>query len=64
MNQRETATFYLAKVVEKIIPFCNYFASVKQLCNTLDSFKLNIKNLETRVQSIEAEIQILAEQYI
>ena len=59
MNQSETVKSSLAKVMEKIIPCHNYYASVEQFKNTLDSFELDIKNLEARVQSIKAEIQIL-----
>ena len=59
MNQSKTVKSSLAKVVEKIILCHNYYNSVEQLRNTLDSFELDIKNLEARVQTIKAEIQIL-----
>ena len=65
MKQNKIIKSSLAEVIEKILRCHSYSASIEQLKNTFTSFELDIEELEARVQTIEAEIEILiAEQQV
>ena len=59
MNESQAATSPISQLIQKILPLLDCSTSADHFLCTVENFELNIQSLETRVENIQQEIDIL-----